>query len=40
MRMTNIDQGEALGTHQGETVGSLNSAAVWEHLKQGGKASL
>lgn len=32
MRMTNIDQSE--------TVGSLNSAAVWEHLKQGGKASL
>ena len=31
---------EALGTHQGETVGGLNSAAVWEHLKQGGEASL
>ena len=32
MRMTNIDQGE--------TVGSLHSAAVREHLKQGGKAGL
>ena len=38
--MTNIDQGEALGTNQSETVGGLNSAAVWEHLKQGGETSL
>ena len=27
-------------TDQGEAVGSLNSAAVWEHLKQGGKTGL